>query len=207
MNAVGTHVASQLNWTLKDNESGCKSLFFTKDTRYETNQAQIPIWGTAVIFDSRDEAEDSLVDKYGQDSLDLCYVRLVHVADSDLLKRMVDPNEEAVRSKDAGLYIDVAPTCPVYYARWDTRDDAEYTHSVISFLDRGSPRHKLLDLFNDRVAGSNPSPCSLHLHKAVRGGRGDVEMRVNPGVSVVRVGWSDPDHDEAGGDDDAGDGT
>lgn len=177
-------------FVLQVNTNGNQSLHFTDGLTYQPRASQIPIWGTAVVFDSKGEAEQWLHDSYMEDSADMQYVRLVFVADYVLLKRMVDPGKEVVRSSEAGLYIIVAPTCPAYHALWDSGDAREHTHSVVSFLDRGASRQTLLNTFDDNVGGA-PAPCCLYLHRASATG-GGAEILVDPGVSVVRDGWSIP---------------
>lgn len=72
--------------------------------------------GKAAIFDTLQAALDSLDPAADHD--DLQFVRVVLVANTSLL--MCVNGKEVVRSPEAALYLEVAPTCPAYYAMWST---------------------------------------------------------------------------------------
>lgn len=156
--------------------------------KYKINDSDIPIWGDAVVYDTRQAALNSL--DPDDDNVDLQFVRLVLVADTNLLKRLCIASKEIVRSAEAGLYLKVARTCPAYYAMWE-EDSTETTHhEVYSYLKRTSKREALLNAFIDK-AGGVPAPARLGVFKGIDGATPGVVMRVNPGVSVVRKGWCD----------------
>lgn len=117
------------------------------------------------------------------------YVRLVLVADYDLLNTMLLPGKERLQTRAAGLYLRVAPTCPAYYALWDS-NQAVTSHEVLNGLKRGAPRDVLLDTMKDNVGGK-PSPVKLNVYKTIRSTNPGGVVLVNPGVSVVRGGWCD----------------
>ncbi|CAM9253846.1 unnamed protein product, partial [Ascophyllum nodosum] len=107
--AVAKTTAKTLGYTIKENEDALLCLHAEDGTRYPINGHEIPIWGKSIVYDSRQQALDSL--KPSEDSTDLQFVRLVLVAEYDLLKRLC-AKKEVVRSREAGLYIQVAQTCP-----------------------------------------------------------------------------------------------
>ena len=69
----------------RDNEDALLCLHAEDDIRYPLNSHVIPIWGKPVVYDSRQRALDSL--KPAEDSTDLQVLRLVLVADYDLLTK------------------------------------------------------------------------------------------------------------------------
>ena len=70
----------------QDDEDTLLCLHAEDDTRYPLNSNEIPIWGKPIVYDSRQQALDSL--KPTEDSTDLQFVRLVLVCENDLLKRL-----------------------------------------------------------------------------------------------------------------------
>ena len=131
----------------QDNEDALLCLHAEDDNRYPLNSHEIPIWGKPVVYDSRQEALDSL--KPTEDSTDLQFVRLVHVAEYDLLKRLC-AKKEVVRSREAGLYLQVGQTCPAYYAMWDDSPTGHAAHEVFSYLKWSYTRETLLGSFIDK---------------------------------------------------------
>ena len=167
---------------------------------YGSGSGDIPIWGKPVIFNSRQDALDWLNPE--KDEIDLQFVRLVLVADYHLLKRMCVPALEGVQSTEAGLYIEVSPTCPAFYALWD-ETTADTAHEVCSNLRRSWTRDALVKTFQDG-AGGIVAPLKLQLCKAIQSSSGGGAMvKVNPGVTVVRRGWCHEDdfddHEGLGG--------
>lgn len=176
----------------KDNAQGLPSLHAVAGKSYDKKTCDIPIWGKPIIFDTRQDALDSL--DPDSNEMDLQYVRLVLVADYQLLQRICLPGgKEAVRSKEAGLYIQVGADCPAYHAMWESPSHGRTTsHEVASCLQRNGARQVLLDSFND-VAGVKVSPAYLLLRKEIdrKIDKEGAEMFVDPGASVVREGWCD----------------
>ena len=124
----------------QDNEDALLCLHADNDTRYPLNSHEIPIWGKPIVYGSRQQALDSL--KPTEDSTDLQFVRLVLVCEYDLLKRLCG-KKEVVRSRQAGLYLQVAQTCPAYYATWDDSPTGHAAHEVSSYLKRSDTRETL----------------------------------------------------------------
>ena len=116
-------------------------------TRYPVQSHEIPIWDKPIIFDTRQLALASL--KPEEDGTNLQFVRLVLVADYDLLKRMC-ARKEVVWSREAGLYIKVAQTYPAYYAMWDDSPKGLAAHEICSYLKRSDMRQTLLRSFVDK---------------------------------------------------------
>ncbi|CAN0438091.1 unnamed protein product [Pylaiella littoralis] len=186
------NIASTLGWEIKENTQGLPSLHAAGGKSYDKKTCDIPLWGKPIIFDTRQDALNSL--NPGSNEMDLQYVRLVLVADYQLLQRMCLPGgKEAVRSKEAGLYIKVAADCPAYRAIWELPSHNRTTsHEVASYLERNAARQTLLDTFND-AAGGKAAPACLLLREGIDGANNKegVEVTVSPGVSVVREGWCD----------------
>ena len=135
----------------QDNEDALLCLQAENDRRYPVQSHEIPIWGKPVIFDTRQLALASL--KPEEDGTDLQFVRLVLVADYDLLKRMC-AKKEVVRSREAGLYAKVAKTCPAYYAMWDDSPKGHAAHEICSYLKRSDMRQTLPRYFVDKEGGA-----------------------------------------------------
>ncbi|CAN0369897.1 unnamed protein product, partial [Pylaiella littoralis] len=155
------NIASTLGWEIKENTQGLPSLHAAGGKSYDKKTCDIPLWGKPIIFDTRQDALNSL--NPGSNEMDLQYVRLVLVADYQLLQRMCLPGgKEAVRSKEAGLYIKVAADCPAYRAIWELPSHNRTTsHEVASYLERNAARQALLDTFNDAAGGKAAPACLL----------------------------------------------
>ena len=169
----------------QENEDALLCLHAEDGTRYPINGHEIPIWGKSIVYDSRQQALDSL--KPSEDSTDLHFVRLVLVAEYGLLKRLC-AKKEVVRSREAGLYIQVAQTCPVYYAMWDDSPTGHAAHEVSSYLKRSDTRETLLRSFNDKEGGA-PAPAKLNVFRVIDAATPGAIVKVILGVSVVRLGW------------------
>lgn len=124
--------------------------------------------------------------KPDEDGPSLQFVRLVQVADNGLLKQMCSSKEECVVSEDAGLFIEVAATCPAYYSLWD-ENSSDVTHEVRTSCDRKEKRNELLSRFGNSAL-AQPTPLRLTTLGIASRGKG-VEVKVAPGVTVVRPGW------------------
>ena len=182
----------------QDNEDALLCLHADDDTRYPLNSHEIPIWGKPIVYDSRQQALDSL--KPTEDSTDLQFVRLVLVCEYDLLKRLLCGEKEVVRSREAGLYLQVAQTCPAYYATWDDSPTGHVAHEVSSYLKRSDTRETLLRSFIDKEGGA-PAPAKLNVFRVIDAATPGAIVKVIPGVSVVRLGWY---HDASAGGSEAG---
>lgn len=68
-------------------------------------------------------------------------------------------------SEDAGLYLEVTPTCPAYYALWDGVAD-DTTHEVRSKCSRRDNRQQLLARFNNAASGDT-TPVRLSVRVVV----------------------------------------
>lgn len=169
-------------------DDGLICLHAKTNKRYSARDSDIPIWGSPVIYDTRQGALESL--NPDDDHTDLQFVRLVLVADYDLLKRLCIKGKEVVRSPDAALYCKVAPTCPAYYALWEESLGSQPAHEVCSYFQRTWTTEQLLKTFHD-VAGGIPSPTKLHLCRGIRSSDPGRMVQVKPGVSVVHRGWCD----------------
>ena len=101
-----------------------------------------------------------------------------------------------MRSREAGVYIQVAQTCPAYYAMWDASPTGHAAHEVSSFLKRSDTRETLLRSFIDKEGGA-PAPAKLDVFRVIEAATPGAIVKVNPGVSVVRLGWYNDD--SAGG--------
>ena len=169
----------------QDNEDALLCLHAEDDIRYPLNSHEIPIWGKPIVYDSRQQALDSL--KPTEDSTEHQFVRLVLVCKYDLLKRLCG-KKEVVRSREAGLYLQVAQTCPVYYAMWDDSPTRHAAHEVSSYLKRSDTRETLLRSFIDKEGGA-PAPAKLNVLRVIDAATPGAIVKVIPGVSVVRLGW------------------
>ncbi|CAN0423878.1 unnamed protein product, partial [Ectocarpus sp. 12 AP-2014] len=191
---VAKSYADTMGWTIKMNPEDELHYLCAKDnTSYKADTNDIPIWGKVVVYDSMQQALESL--NIEERSTDLQFVRLVQVADNDLLKRMCTKNE-IVRNPDAGLYLQIAPTCPAYYASCDQEEGknskkSTAMHEVASYLQRTDNRAKLINSFVDDQVGV-PAPVKLVVVRRIKASAHGVAVRVSPGVSVV--------HDDAKGD-------
>ena len=108
--------------------------------------------------------------------------------------------KEVVRSREAGLYLQVAQTCPAYYATWDDSPTGHVAHEVSSHLKRSDTRETLLRSFIDKEGGA-PAPAKLNVFRVIDAATPGAIVKVIPGVSVVRLGWY---HDASGGGSEAG---
>jgi len=100
---------------------------------YKPKENAIPLWGELVIYDSPADALERLEEHPDDTKLD--FVRVVLVADAVLLGRMCKHGSEVLSSTEAGLYLEVHPSCPAYFARWN-EDPKITTHDVQNSLDR-----------------------------------------------------------------------
>lgn len=165
------------------------------NTAYKADTHDIPIWGKVVVYDSMQQALDSL--NIEERSTDLQFVRLVQVADNDLLKRMCT-KWEIVRNPDAGLYLQIAPTCPAYYATCDQEEGKNKStalHEIASYVQRTDNREKLINSFVDDQVGV-PAPVKLVVVRRINASANGVAVRVSPGVSVVHDAKGDGSSNE-----------
>ena len=151
----------------------------------ENKSADVPLWGELCVYDSPKEALESLGPDYLQPP---AFVRLVLVADSALLRTMCKHGEEVLTSDTAGLYLQVAPSCPAFYAIWEDGPN-NTTHDVRNELDRRASRDALLNEFKCKV------PVSLTVARGIPKSRKGVVVKVHPGVSVACSHW-DPTSEE-----------
>ena len=103
-------------------------------------------------------------------------------------------------SREAGLYLQVAQTCPAYYAMWDDSPTGHAAHEVYSYLKRSDTRETLLRSFIDKEGGA-PAPTTLNIFRVIDAATPGAIVKVIPGVSVVRLGWY---HDASAGGSEAG---
>ena len=182
-NSLPFAVLGTVGQTSADDNLVC--LHTADGVHYKIGSMDIPIWGSTVIFNTPQDALQSL--DPDNDDLSLQFVRLVLVADYHLLQSLCVHGKEGVRSTEAGLYIKVSPTCPAYYAMWD--DSTEKTsHEVASYLGRSEKRAAWMDSFND-LSGKTPAPVKLKVCKTIQICENGTPVKVRPGVSVVRSGW------------------
>ena len=146
---------------------------------------EIPIWGKPIIFDTRQLALASL--KPVENGTELQFVRLVLVADYDLLKHMC-AKKEVVWSREAGLYMKVAQTCPAYYAMWNDSPKGHAAHEICSYLKRSDMRQTLLRSFVDKE-GEAPASAKLDVYRVISAATPGAMIKVNCGVRIVRLGW------------------
>ncbi|CAN0243134.1 unnamed protein product, partial [Ectocarpus sp. 4 AP-2014] len=188
---VAQSYADNMGWTIKVNPEDELSYLCAKDNiAYKVDTHDIPIWGKVVVYHSTQQALASLNIEDG--STDLEFVRLVVVADNDLLKRMCSKHE-IVRSPDAALYLQIAPTCPAYYASCEQEPDKNKStalHEIPSYLQRTDSREKLINSFVDDQVGV-PAPAKVVVVRRINASAKGVAVYVNPGVSVVYDGMHD----------------
>lgn len=168
-----------LTWQERDD---VETLCARDNTSYKPNENAIPLWGELMVYDSPEEALDA-ISTTGEDT-DLSFVRLVLVGDANMLSGFCKHGQEILSSERAGLYLRVHPTCPAYNAMWDA-DDKNTTHEVENILDRKWNTDKLLNTFKQGMG-----PISLNCVSNIASSRKGVAVKVHPGVSVVREGWS-----------------
>lgn len=170
------------------------------NTEYGANtSADVPLWGRLCVYDSPQEALKSLGPNYLTPP---AFVRLVLVADSALLRTLCKHGEEVLSSDTAGLYLQVAPSCPAFYAIWED-GSKNTTHDVRNELDRQASRDTLLNKFKNNV------PVSLAVATGIPKSPKGVVVEVNPGVSVPCNHWdsTSEDDDSDGSDVDNGEGS
>ena len=154
------------------------------NTEYDINSTcDVPLWGKLCVFDSPREALESLGPNYLTAP---CFVRLVLVADSALLRKLCKDGEEVLSSDTAGLYLRVAASCPAFFAIWEDGSQ-NTTHYVRNALDRQASRDALLNKFKVQV------PVSLAVATGIPKRPNGVVVKINPGVSVACNSWGEDD--------------
>lgn len=75
---------------------------------------EISIWGNIVVFNSPDEALQSLSEEEKREQ----YIRLVKIASNRQLKATLIPSKELCQLT-ASLYLRLDNTCPFYHITWE----------------------------------------------------------------------------------------
>ena len=100
----------------------------------------IPVWGEVLVMDSRVAARQLVA---STPKIEQKYVRLVQMASTPEIRRMLLPGKE-VCGQRTGLYIRVARTCPLYYARWEA-DESVACLELLSTMKATSTRPDWLE--------------------------------------------------------------
>lgn len=87
-------------------------------------------WGQLRVFSTWDDAIQSL----DQEAADDNYVRLLRVGSNAVLRSMCKQGSEVLCSDTAYLYLDLSPTCPLFYARYMTEVDSRPNMEIKSPL-------------------------------------------------------------------------
>ena len=158
---------------------------------YKPGSSDVPLWGTLVVCRSHLEAWHTLSD----DDKASQRVRMVRVADNKQLCKLIEPGVELC-GPHAELYLRVAPTCPAYYAMWDS--DASTAHmEVASKLPNSGSRQGLLANFL-ADGTSQTCPIRLRVRRSIRASKttDSSVILVDPGNRVVcSSGSSEVDSD------------
>ena len=102
-------------WSKQENqqEQGSLLLFLRSNQTYGPDNLRLLLWGTPKIYDTVEDAIDSL----DQEAAAAGYVRLVHALTNDELRTMCLVGKEFLRSRTAQLYIQISASCPAFYAK------------------------------------------------------------------------------------------
>lgn len=126
-----------IHYSQEDEETGEFQLFAAK-RRKSRQKADLPLFGDLVVYDSEDQATESL----DEDDKTLQCVRLVQVANTRQLRGMLDKATEICRPTSA-LYLRVSKLCPMYWAKW--RSDQEHADlDVVSDVPQSGSRDAFL---------------------------------------------------------------
>jgi hypothetical protein len=87
-----------------------------KSSRSSREISDLLVWGDLVVYPSPGAAKDSL----DQDAVDEEFVRLLRIASTAQLQIMLEPGTERC-TPEAALYLRVDPTCPVFWARYNSK--------------------------------------------------------------------------------------
>ncbi|CAB1107040.1 unnamed protein product [Ectocarpus sp. CCAP 1310/34] len=197
---VACKVARDFQWEPPEELGVSVTLFALDAQRYNVGASDLPVWGEYIVSDSLEEAYASI--KPDDDAENLQYVRLLHVADTQLLRRMCKEAEESVVSEDAGLYLRVAKSCPAFYALWDESEDNAGTHEVRNRCARTDSTSNLVAKF--RGTGSTEFPVFLKVCQEIAAKNRGRGVHVQPGLSVVRPGWYKSPETESSSNDEGG---
>lgn len=157
---------------------------FLKEPSKKPIYLDVPCWGELVVFDSAQDALDSLSDHEQEAQL----VRLIKIADHSQLKAMLDTRKELCQPK-AALYLRLTPSCPVYYLSWEADKETDEMEIHITIPQKAAGRVELL-------RAASIADDGHHYPVFAKVGRGRRAMRdkeagslrplfVSPGNSVV----------------------
>ena len=99
--------------TFQEDSDGDMTLVTLPGRAYQVGLSQLPVWGRLRICNSTAKAYQDLPEQHQSDDR----VRLILAASNRQLKAMLTVGKEVICSPNAQLYLEVAPTCPMYYAR------------------------------------------------------------------------------------------
>ena len=117
-------------------------LFPVGGKNYIVGENGIPAWGDFRVLNSRPDAFRSL----SLDEQDKRYVRLLHIAKYQQLKRILLPRK-VLCGPEAELYLRLANTYPIFYTRWvEEADDAHF--ELKCGVPQSGSRADLLRAFN-----------------------------------------------------------
>lgn len=97
------------------------------------SQAGMPVWGKLVVYNSRKQAVKSL----STEEVEEQRVRLIQIADTQQLRRMLDVRNELC-APEAALYLEVADTCALYWTVWDNDKDKADMHIACDIPQSGT---------------------------------------------------------------------
>lgn len=87
-----------------------------RSLRASRDISDVLVWGDLIVYSSPVAAKNSL----SSDDIDEEYVRLLRIATNAQLQLMLEPGTERC-TPEAALYLRVDKTCPIFWARWNSR--------------------------------------------------------------------------------------
>ena len=142
----------------------------------------IGCWGQLIIFDTPEDAIDSL----SQEEQEHQYVRLVLVAQHRQLSKMLANGKELCRPR-AALYMRLDKTCPLYHLTWDDSCEEAVIEVESSVPQKGSRTSMLDAVKGDPEGGKYAIYATISGKRKNDRGRKAQEkpMYVHPGEHVV----------------------
>lgn len=122
--------------------------------RSSSAKHDLPMWGKVLVYDSTEDAEASV----GEDERDEQRVRLVQIGTNKQLRLALEPETESCRGCSA-LYLRLAPTCPLYWTKWDMEKDNADLDILCAMPHKGSRQLFLQSL----RGGENGPPVKARL--------------------------------------------
>ncbi|CBJ33622.1 expressed unknown protein [Ectocarpus siliculosus] len=123
----------------KETQFDDRALYTAPGVNYTPGTFDLLIWGCLHVYDSRRDAYLSL----DEDAHDKRYVRLIRAASNAQLRACCTPGEACLTSSTAQLFLQVAPTCLMYWARWST-DRRETRMDIRSALPLSSDKEAMI---------------------------------------------------------------